>query len=380
MSPFAGFAKIAGILPYPFSVFSFFLVPLLLGLYYLRVHRLATRANALAGPESGTAPTFGPLPGTSAGFARYFERRAADTLCLVIEITDLAIKGHLRIESTGYRRYRVTVGPNTSEDRATLFPSQRALFEKLEKLPLPWPIPSGDGTPAMLEYLSRAYRKESRAFVKSNLPLWATSFAITALFLPIGYVSGEPLAGALSFACSAFLSAGFLLLLRQAPDVSGNRRRRKIRAGKLLGLAVLALLLLAAGVAATLALGEEPLVAVSCLFSAAAVPAFCARAAFPKEAGRELRKQIDSLRDYFTAPERVRQEMQNRPPEDTRLFETLLPWAAALASAENWTARMAPLLEESGHRPDWYVLDPRAWGGGNILGKLPTLLAQALEE
>lgn len=114
-----------------------------------------------------------------------------------------------------------------------------------------------------------------------------------------------------------------------------------------------ALLTACAAFAIWLRLYENPLPFALFMAAAAAAIPMKPLLAARSKEGADAASDALGLQMYLNTAERHRLEMFN-PPEDTpEIFEKLLPYAFALDAAETWADRFAQVLERSCYEPDW---------------------------
>lgn len=72
------------------------------------------------------------------------------------------------------------------------------------------------------------------------------------------------------------------------------------------------------------------------------------------EKGNIVLSEAEGLAMYMKTAERHRLEMFNPPEETPEVFESLLPYAFALDTAETWANKFADILAENDYHPVWY--------------------------
>ncbi|NWG45061.1 MAG: DUF2207 domain-containing protein, partial [Alphaproteobacteria bacterium] len=316
-------------------------------------------------PPAGTIfPRFAPPEGLSPAAVRFISRMGFDTEAFAAALTNLAVKGHLRIEEEEGGTYRLVktggsadgLSPGERQIAGTLLGTRSTivLAQKNHRT-------IAQAVEHLKSHLKREY--EGRLF-RTNTRLMIPGLVLTVLTGVGMAVSGPSPVEAL------FLGLWLLIWLFGTSTLIGTRISA-FRTHSVLALAasifsmlvVLPFLLGAVLGLFQFARSAGPIASGLFVLTILLVPLFYVLMKAPTRAGRAVMDEIEGFRRFLEITEKERLDALHPPDMTAELFERYLPYAIALDVETRWAQRFESEVVAAGQAPAGRSYSPGWYSG-----------------
>jgi uncharacterized membrane protein YgcG len=339
-------------------------------------------------PEAGTVVAqWEPPDGLSPGAIRYVRRMGYDDKCFAASLTNLAVKGRVRIDQQG-DTYTVTrlhgADPPPDDPRAAHAPEEERIIAKL--------FQGGDSVVLGGEYVREAEEAVEGAtaaleasfsgrhyFAANSGMLWLGMLLMLALAAGVAWITSLPNTGEWYrigikmeegprvveyLAGGVFGLVGLSLLFGAAlptwKQAAASARTGGPAGSRLIGaFMATAFSLIFAGLGLFIAALASVSYAIFLLGAATLTWIFAGLLKAYSPVGRKLLDRIEGLRLYLSVGEADRLAHLNPPERTPQVFERYLPYAMALDVERQWGEQFADVLGDTArpgaaYEPGWY--------------------------
>jgi uncharacterized membrane protein YgcG len=362
-----------------FGMWFLFGTPFLLLIYYVMIWSRWGKDPY----RKPVIPLFYPSKDVSPGFLRYVERMGMDNVCFTAEILNLAVKKFIVIEELTLEEAMERLGQlqeNALLRGVVSFSSRLAgkkyclkrmysetdgkIPYKTEEEEILMSTLFDNGRDELLlrqdnhkilsnakDKLEKHYRQKAKPLFSKNTLPWASGLLIPifiCLLLRWGGQIDMSLFLLIMTGLVLFLGTFFLSIWRASRE--SGRILKKI-------FSFIFVVIFGIGFVGSFVIGMsvcEWYMLLPPLMTAVLVIVFRKLMKVRTEKGNIVLSEAEGLAMYMKTAERHRLEMFNPPEETPEVFESLLPYAFALDTAETWANKFADILAENDYHPVWY--------------------------